>query len=102
MTALGLAALATEAAAAAPGTIARSEGATTTWTAAGKPIVVLSSDAIEFRLDAVIGAAARRTPDTTTSARGEEWVTFRPAEIDQYAEDRIRAWFGAAYRRASA
>ncbi len=97
-----LAELAAEAAADAPDALPEVAGARTIWSVGGKPFAVLSGDTMEFRLDAVIGAAARHTPDTSLSARGADWVAFRPVEIDRYAEDRARSWFGAAYRRAVA
>jgi hypothetical protein len=96
-----LAELAAEVAAEAPGTTADTDGATTIWSMAGRPFAVLAGDTMEFRLDPVIGEAARRTPGTTVSARGADWVAFRPGELDQYAEDRARAWFLAAARRVS-
>ena len=97
-----LADLAADVAAETPGSVAESDGATTIWSLAGKPFAVLAGDTMEFRLDAVVGEAARRTPGTTISARGADWVAFRPGELDQYAEDRARAWFLAAARRVSA
>ena len=71
------------------------------WSRGGTAFAVRSGARMEFRLDAAIGVAARRTPDTTASSRGADWVAFRPAELDQYAEDRVRAWFRAAARRAA-
>lgn len=94
--------IADEAAAEAPGCIAETDRDTTIWSMGGKPFAVLTGDTLEFRLDAVVGEAARRTPGTTISARGSDWVAFRPGELDQYAEDRARAWFLAAARRVSA
>jgi len=77
---------------------------TVTWAIDGRPVAVLGADGLEasFRLDPVVADAARRTPDTGTSARGAEWVTFRPAALDGHAIDRAVAWFGAAARRARA
>jgi hypothetical protein len=60
-----------------------------------------TGDAAAFRLDDDLAAAARRTPDTATTALGNEWVVFGPGVIDQHAIDRARAWFEAAYRRAT-
>lgn len=54
-----------------------------------------------FRLDPVLAAAARRTPDTLASERGGEWVVFAPGVIDGHAADRAAAWFAAAARRAT-
>jgi hypothetical protein len=57
-------------------------------------------DAAEFRLDRLVAAAAQRTPDTSPSARGPEWVRFAPADVDDHAIDRAVAWFSSAARRA--
>ena len=70
------------------------------WSTEVQPFAVVGGETAEFRLDGVLADAARRTPDTSASNRGSEWVAFSPPEIDQFAEDRLRAWFGAAYRRA--
>jgi hypothetical protein len=74
----------------------------TTWAIAGRPFATLDADGLtaSFRLDAVLADAARRTPDTSASPRGAEWASFRPAALDGHAEDRARAWFAAAARRA--
>ena len=72
------------------------------WSVGALPFVVLSGDIAEFHLDRTLASAARRTPSTTPSPRGADWVAFSPSEIDRFAEDRLRAWFGAAYRRATA
>ena len=53
-----------------------------------------------FRLDPILAGAARRTPDTTDSFLGHEWVEFRPALVDGHAVDRATSWFEAAARRA--
>lgn len=94
-----LAELAEEAAAGTAGAVAETDGGTTIWSLGGRPFAVLAGDTLEFRLEMVVGEAARRTPGTSVSARGADWVAFRPGELDQYAEDRARAWFMAAARR---
>lgn len=53
-----------------------------------------------FRLDPVLAGAARRTPDTSASFLGPDWVEFRPTVLDGHAADRGTAWFLAAIRRA--
>jgi len=73
----------------------------TIWSVGGQPFAALNVGTAEFRLDAVLAPAARRTPDTTGSPRGKEWVSFSPAILDRYAEDRLRAWFAVAFRRAA-
>jgi hypothetical protein len=67
-------------------------------------VAVVSADGstAEFRLDPAVAAAAQRTPDTSTSERGPEWVRFSPADIDGHAVDRAVAWLGSAARRAGA
>jgi hypothetical protein len=57
-------------------------------------------DVIEVRLGDEIAEAARRTPATSVSERGDEWVRFAPAEWDDHAADRLEAWFRVAWRRA--
>ena len=70
------------------------------WAVGGHSIVTLEDGTASFRVGREIGAAARNTPDTSSSAHGPEWVAFRPAVLDGHARDRIVAWFGAAHRRA--
>jgi hypothetical protein len=74
--------------------------ASTTWSRSGMAFAVLGTDWIELRIGPAVAAAAARTPDTTASARGPEWISFAPVELDGYAVDRLGAWFGLAYRRA--
>jgi hypothetical protein len=72
------------------------------WSAGSGPFAVLSSGGrAEFRLDPAVARAALRTPGTSPSARGPEWVAFEPAVIDDGAVDRAEAWFLAAHRRAT-
>ena len=60
-----------------------------------------SHDVVELRLGADIADAARRTPDTGQSDRGDDWVRFAPKTWDQPALDRLDAWFRVAWRRAA-
>ncbi|MDH5244353.1 MAG: hypothetical protein OEX05_10505 [Chloroflexota bacterium] len=75
-----------------------------TWTVAGRAFATLDPGAgsAAFRLDPVLAAAARRTPDTKGSDRGPEWIEFAPRDYDGHASDRAIAWFAAAARRAAA
>jgi hypothetical protein len=57
-------------------------------------------ESIDLRLGAEIGEAALRTPDTGTSSRGRDWVSFSPKAWDDMAVDRLRAWFRVAWRFA--
>jgi hypothetical protein len=61
---------------------------------------VLVGDAVEVVLPPDIAEAALRTPGTSPSARGAAWISFLPVELDQYAEDRLRAWLTTAWRAA--
>jgi hypothetical protein len=49
-----------------------------------------------------VAAAAQRTPDTSSSTRGPDWVRFSPTDVDGHAVDRAVAWLGSAARRAGA
>jgi len=69
------------------------------WSVDGTVFAWVEDAAAEFRLEPVVAAAARRTPDTRGSARGQDWVRFEPADLDDQAIDRVEAWFGSAYRR---
>lgn len=72
------------------------------WDRTGRPFATSSGDGAttEFRLDPAVAAAALRTPDTGPSRRGPDWISFRPAGLDDHALDRAEAWFGSAWRRA--
>jgi hypothetical protein len=65
-------------------------------------IVSVDGSTAEFRLDPAVAAAAQRTPDTSTSERGPDWVRFSPTDVDGHAVDRAVAWLGSAARRAGA
>jgi hypothetical protein len=72
-----------------------------TWARGATPFAALGPDGIEIRLDRPIAAAAARTPDTAASRRGPDWIRFNPADLDDHALDRLRAWLELAYRRAA-
>ena len=86
----------------APGAVAVDGAGVTTWSSRGTDFAALDAAGATaaFRLDPVLAGAARRTPDVGASARGAEWVEFRPAALDGHAIDRATAWFLAALRRA--
>jgi hypothetical protein len=71
-----------------------------TWSVGATTFATVDGNAAEFRLDPVVAAAARRTPDTQASDHGPDWVRFEPVELDDQAIDRAEAWFGSAHRRA--
>lgn len=70
------------------------------WSVDGTVFAVVDGDRAEFRLAPPVVAAALRTPDTTASPRGRDWVAFRPAVLDEHAVDRATAWLASAWRRA--
>jgi hypothetical protein len=75
-------------------------GATVEWRRGGVPFAALAGDGAEFRLDPPVAKAALRTPDTSPSRRGGDWVRFSPAVLDGHAVDRAQAWLSSAWRRA--
>ena len=74
----------------------------TRWAIGPAIFATQAGDLAEFRLDPRVAAAALRTPDTARSIRGSDWITFRPALLDDHAVDRAEAWFLSAHRRAAA
>ena len=82
---------------------ARADDGSEQWSGTTGPFAILAADGrtVEFRLDPVLADAARRTPDTSGSDRGEAWVSFTPLVVDDHAADRATAWFHAAARRSA-
>jgi hypothetical protein len=80
----------------------RTVGGGIEWAAGLVTFAALAGNTAEFRLNPVVAAAARGTPDAGGSGRGDQWVAFSPRELDRYAQDRAVAWFGSAYRTALA
>ena len=79
------------------------DGATTFATGTPPAVFAALTDKIaEFRLDPLVARAALRTPGTSPSTRGPDWVAFAPAVLDDGAVDRAEAWFLSAHRRATA
>jgi len=78
----------------------RRDGEAVEWLIGGVTFAAFSGDRAEFRLDPAVAAAALRTPDTSPSSRGADWVAFAPEALDQHAVDRAEAWLASAWRRA--
>jgi hypothetical protein len=76
------------------------DGKTVEWSIGGITFAAVGVGRAEFRLDPMVGAAALRTPDTSASERGRDWVAFTPADLDRHAIDRATAWLASAWRRA--
>jgi hypothetical protein len=70
------------------------------WSVGNTGFATLAGGRAEFRLDPRVAQAALRTPDTSLSTRGAEWVAFAPATLDEGVVDRAKARFLMAYRRA--
>jgi hypothetical protein len=75
-------------------------GAGRSWARRGVEFAVAGPFGLEIRLDRQVAAAATRTPDTTPSPRGPDWILFNPRELDPHALDRLSAWLELAHRRA--
>jgi hypothetical protein len=99
---LTLADLLAEAAVGLTGVVTDATSPVTTWAAGPSVFATLEGDRAEFRLDPQVAAAALRTPDTSPSARGSDWIAFAPPVLDDHAVDRAEAWFLSAHRRAAA
>ena len=78
----------------------RRDGEALEWSIGGVTFAAFNGDRAEFRLDPAVAAAALRTPDTSLSSRGVDWVAFAPVALDQHAMDRAEAWLASAWRRA--
>ena len=75
-------------------------GGGTEWSIDGRVFATIAAGRAEFRLDPMVTNAALRTPDTARSSRGNDWVAFAPAALDEHAIDRATAWLTSAWRRA--
>ena len=80
----------------------QADGGAVEWSTGGIVFAAVSGDRAEFRLALPVVGAALRTPDTTASARGPDWVAFAPRQLDGHAVDRAAAWLASAWRRADA
>jgi hypothetical protein len=79
----------------------RSTGGSLDYSVDGRLFAVRDGGSLDVNLGAAIASAALRTADTHASPRGPGWVRFTPRLLDRFASDRVRAWFEAAWRRAS-
>jgi hypothetical protein len=84
-----------------PGIEAEGDDDARRWSAGSVLFATMDGDRAEFRLDPRVAGAALRTPDTSPSARGADWVAFSPSILDDGAVDRAEAWFLSAHRRAA-
>jgi hypothetical protein len=84
-----------------PAVVESTVGDVAEWSVDGRPFAAVGPGEAAFRLDPLIGRAALGTPDTGPSARGGEWIAFRPATLDRFAIDRAQAWFASARRHTA-
>jgi hypothetical protein len=73
----------------------------TSWSRAGNRFAVLRGTSVALRVGSAIAVAAVRTPDTSGSKHGPDWIAVAPADLDGPTRDRLLAWFAAAHRRAA-
>jgi hypothetical protein len=66
----------------------------------GFVFAVREGSRLSFRLLPEVVEAALRTPDTSTSQRGPDWVALNPVAQDPFVLDRALAWFESAWRLA--
>lgn len=67
---------------------------------AGRPFASVGQHELDVRLEPFVATAALRTPDTSASSRGADWVHFVPPTLDRFAADRAVAWIEHAWRHA--
>ncbi len=82
------------------GTARRESGGVVEFVRDGIVFAARERTGLTFRLRPEIVFAALRTPDTSPSARGSEWIVLESTADDAFTLDRARAWFEAAWRFA--
>lgn len=82
------------------GAESRKAGDSVEYTNEGHVFAVADSTGVELCLLGDIAEAAKRTPDTDDSTRGDDWVRFTPREWDDHSRNRLEAWFRVAWRLA--
>jgi hypothetical protein len=76
----------------------RESGQAVEFVRGGVVFAVREGPRLSFRLRPEIVLAAVRTPDTSASPRGAEWVALESNADDTFTLDRLKAWFEAAWR----
>jgi len=82
------------------GVTRRSTGGSIEFVRESSVFAVQSGTRLEFRLRPEVAAAALRTPATSKSARGADWIALDTATRDQFTVDRTVAWFEMGWRVA--
>ncbi|CAN5590284.1 hypothetical protein BH23CHL6_BH23CHL6_04610 [soil metagenome] len=80
---------------------AHTVGGATEFRRDGVTFAALEGERVDLRLNAEVAEAARRTPATSSSPRGREWVNFAPRLTEPHDLDRAEAWFLSAWRAAA-
>jgi hypothetical protein len=78
----------------------RTAGASVEFVRGAALFAVQSGSRLDFRLRAEIAAAGLRTPETSKSTRGADWITLDTTTVDVFTVDRVTAWFEMAWRIA--
>ncbi|MFI5258072.1 MAG: hypothetical protein ACHQ01_00455 [Candidatus Limnocylindrales bacterium] len=76
------------------------EGGAVRYARGGVVFAAREGGRLSFRLRPEVVEAALRTPDTSLSARGLQWITLSPTVEDSFTLDRAAAWFESAWRLA--
>jgi hypothetical protein len=79
----------------------RTAGQTVEYVRGAVVFAVQEGKRLEFRLRAEIVAAGIRTPATSRSAHGPDWIVLDTGAGDTFTVDRTIAWFEMAWRVAS-
>jgi hypothetical protein len=82
------------------GVTRREVGGTTEYLRGGSVFAVLRGRQVDLRLRSDIAEAALRTPSTTASGRGADWILFEPNASEPQDVDRLRAWLTIGWRTA--
>lgn len=82
------------------GVTRRTSGTSSEFVRASFVFAVQSGTKLEFRLRPEVASAGLRTPATSRSARGADWIVLDTTTADQFTVDRTVAWFEMAWRVA--
>ena len=83
------------------GGVSRREiGGTAEYLRGGSVFAVVRGQQVELRVRPDIAEAALRTPSTSVSGRGADWIVFEPNSNEAQDVDRLRAWLTIGWRTA--
>ncbi len=75
-------------------------GAATEFRRGNQVFAALHGGQVSLRLRPDIAEAALRTPGTSASTRGADWIEFQPDPSNQQDVDRLQAWLTIGWRAA--